>query len=65
MKHIAFAILALSLTACGAQPDRVENVAANNMAADEVTEVIDESMPVDDDGVIGNEAGRNEADNAS
>ena len=55
----------LSLTACGAQPDRVEDVAANNMAADEVTEVIDESMPADTDGTIGNEAGGNESGNAN
>ena len=58
----------LSLTACGAQPDRVEDVAANNMAADEVTEVMDETMPADTDGTIGpegaNDGGGNEANAA-
>ena len=68
MKHIAIVILILCLTACGAQQDRVENVAANNMAADEVTEVLDESMPADTDGTIGpegaNDGGGNEANAA-
>ena len=61
MKHIAPLIFTLSLAACGSQPDRVENIAANNMAADEVTEVMDESMPSDTDGTIANEGSGNEA----
>ena len=70
MKPIVFLVLGLSVAACGPRQDRVEDVAANNMAADEVTEVIDESMPADTDGTIGNEAdgnesGGNESDNAS
>ena len=70
MKPIVLLVLGLSVAACGSQPDRVEDVAANNMATDDVTEVMDESMPADDDGTIGNEDGGNEdggneADNAS
>ena len=47
MKIYIAPALALVLAACGAPaPEKVEDVAANNMADDEVTEVMDESaMP--------------------
>lgn len=50
VKAIATVMFILSLAGCGSKPDRVEDVAANNMAADEVTEVMDESMPVESEG---------------
>ena len=65
MKPIVFLVLGLSVAACGPRQDRVEDVAANNRATDDVTEVMDESMPADDDGTIGNEDGGNESDNAN
>jgi hypothetical protein len=64
MKIYLSAALALALVACGQPaPEKVEDVAANNMAEDEVTEVADESAMPAPDNDDANEA--EDSDNAA